>query len=409
MSMYDLTGIVNQANAVVEKGKKNAVAAGINPVAVNTDTATDPWLNDYTVYTDKTGNTYVSSKGSQNEQFIVPPSAKGEKATVTEDINTARSALEAQAGGRAKLESALKAAGYNGDYYANIDNAIRRYSVDTLAAYQDSKGTGVFGDYKAFIKGLASSGGGGSKTRVDQTFTDRAGTDRDINSTMVDLIGRPATKEEKDAYFTALRKAEKSAKTVTTSVADGSGGYKTVVASGNTLSAEDRALIAANIARKTLAGTDVDTFLNSASGSSAATDIAKLQEYASNYGVELSAADALKYVAAGLGQKDYINKQEERIRQTAMVLHPQLKDHFSAGGTYKDIADQYAYRKTKKLGIAVPKSTSDSDINDAIAKGMSLSDFDMAMQAKPEWRKSEEAHKTVNDFINNIAQTWGLG
>ena len=214
---------------------------------------------------------------------------------------------------------------------------------------------------------------------------------------MTDLIGRPSTAQEEEAYYTQLHASEQKAVRTT------SNGTTT----GSELSVNDHVLLAANVAKKSLAGTDVEKLLTS--GSRAATDIATLQEYAASYGVEMSPADALKYVSAGLGQKDYIQKQEERIRQTAIVLHPQLKEHIAAGGTVKDIADQYAYAKSKKLGVAVPVSTADKDVMDAVSKGISVNDFNVQMQAKPEWRKTAEAHNTVDNFINNIAQTWGLG
>jgi hypothetical protein len=406
MAGYDLTGITAQANAIVEKGRENAKAAGINPDIVETSQTQDPYLTDYIVYTDKTGNTYVSGKGTQSENFLIPPSASLPKGGVTDDINAARAALEVASGGRAALEKALNAAGYTSDYYTNINNAIRRYSVDTLQAYQDSKGKGVFPDYKSFINSLPSASGT-KKTRVEQSFTDRAGADRDINSTMMDLIGAPATKEQKDAYYLALNKAEKSAKTTTTSVSDGAGGYKNVLAVGNALSEADRTLIAANVARKSLYGMDVDALL--AIGSKAATDIQELQQYAGKYGISLTAGDALKYIAAGFCQKDYLAKQEERIRQTAITLHPQLKEHFLAGGTYKDIADQFKYAKQKKLGVVIDDANNDKDVTDAIARGTSISDFNRQLQGKAEWRTTPEANDIVDTFINKIAQTWGLG
>jgi hypothetical protein len=406
MANYDLTGITAQANAIVEKGRENAKAAGINPDVVETSQTQDPYLTDYIVYTDKSGNTYVSGKGTQSENFLIPPSPSQPKGGVTDDINTARAAFEAASGGRASLEKALKSARYTGDYYTNINNAIRRYSVDTLQAYQDSKGKGVFPDYKSFINSLPSASGT-KKTRVDQSFTDRAGTDRDINLTMMDLVGRPATKEEKNAYYLALNKAEKTAKVATTSISDGAGGYKNVVAVGNALSDADRTLIAANVARKSLYGMNVDALL--ATGNKAATDIQELQQYAGKYGISLTAGDALKYVAAGFGQKDYLAKQEERIRQTAITLHPQLKEHFLAGGTYKDIADQFKYAKQKKLGVVIDDANNDKDITDAVAKGMSINDFNRSLQSHPDWAKSPEANDIVDGFIDKIAKSWGLG
>jgi len=123
----------------------------------------------------------------------------------------------------------------------------------------------------------------------------------------------------------------------------------------------------------------------------------------------MSAADALKYVATGLGQKDYIAKQQERIRQTAITLNPQLKDHFLAGGTYKDIADQYKVTKQRKLGITITDSLKDKDITDAISRGTSINDFNTQLQGKAEWRKTPEANSIVDGFINKLGEMWGLG
>jgi hypothetical protein len=204
-----------------------------------------------------------------------------------------------------------------------------------------------------------------------------------------------------------LNKAEKSAKTTTTSVSDGAGGYKNVLAVGNALTDADRTLIAANVARKSLSNINVDELLTTSS--KAATDIQELQQYAGKYGISLTAGDALKYVAAGFGQKDYLAKQEERIRQTAITLHPQLREHFLAGGTYKDIADQFKYAKQKKLGVVIDDANNDKDITDAVAKGMSINDFNTSLQAHPDWAKSPEANNIVDGFIDRIAKSWGLG
>ena len=214
---------------------------------------------------------------------------------------------------------------------------------------------------------------------------------------MTDLLGRPSTPQEEEAYYVKLHAAEQKA------VQTVSNGTTT----GNQLATADHVLMAADVAKASLKGTDAEKLLTS--GGRAATDITTLQQYASSYGVQMSAADALKYVASGLGQQDYIKKQEERIRQTSIALHPQLKDHILAGGTVQDIADQYAYAKKQKLGVAVPVSTADKDVMDAVTKGISISDFNTQLQARPEWRKTAEAHNTVDNFINNIAQTWGLG
>ena len=123
----------------------------------------------------------------------------------------------------------------------------------------------------------------------------------------------------------------------------------------------------------------------------------------------MPAAEALKYVVNGVGQKDYLAKQQERLRQLSMTMHPYLKDHIAAGGTVKDVADQYAKRKAAKLGVTVTESIKDPDIMRAVANNMSTADFDIEMQKKPEWRFTSEAKQVADDFANTMLQTWGLG
>ena len=283
----------------------------------------------------------------------------------------------------------------NGQWKNDAKKLINDYSSRFIADAQSVPGA-IATSTLDYLSKTSALGGAGTPTQY-RTITTRGDAKKELDNYLTDLIGRPSTAQEEEAYYTQLHASEQKAVRTT------SNGTTT----GSELSVNDHVLLAANVAKKSLAGTDVEKLLTS--GSRAATDIATLQEYAASYGVDMSAADALKYVAAGIGQQDYIKKQEERIRQTAMVLHPQLKDHFQAGGTYKDIADQYAYAKSKKLGVAVPVSTADKDVADAVARGISINNFNTELQGKAEWRKTPEAHNTVDNFINNIAQTWGLG
>ena len=286
----------------------------------------------------------------------------------------------------------------NGLWYEGVVKFLNEYTQKVVTDKRFSPKANALDD-KAFLTSYSNSLGGGNAT-VSRNLSTRTEAKQILDSYLNDLIGRKASKEEEDAFYKELHGKEYAATRVTkngTSV--GAGG----------LSSTETLLIAANVAKKALVGTDVEQLLSTAKGSTAATDIAKLQEYAAAYGVTLSAPDALKYVAAGLGQKDYLVKQEERIRQTAIVLHPQLKEHLIAGGTVKDIADQFAYTKAKKLGVAVPVSTVDKDVMDAVTRGISTTDFSRELQAKPEWRTSDEAHTMVNDFINTLSKTWGLG
>ena len=283
----------------------------------------------------------------------------------------------------------------NGQWKNDTLKLINDYSGRFIADGQFTPNAVATSTVEFFNK--VSALGGASTSKQYRTITTRGDAKKELDNYLTDLLGRPSTPQEEEAYYVKLHAAEQKA---VQTVSDGT-------TTGNQLATADHVLMAADVAKASLKGTDAEKLLTS--GGRAATDITTLQQYASSYGVQMSAADALKYVASGLGQQDYIKKQEERIRQTSIVLHPQLKDHINAGGTVKDIADQYAYAKSSKLGVAVPVSTADKDVMDAVSKGVSINDFKIQMQSKPEWRKTDEAHTTVADFISNIAQTWGLG
>jgi len=248
-----------------------------------------------------------------------------------------------------------------------------------------------------FLNTQSAFGSGTGASKQYQTITTRGDAKKELDSYLTDLVGRASTPQEESNYYAKLHAAEQKA------VRTESNGTST----GSELAPTDHLLLAADVAKASLKGTDAEKLLTT--GSRAATDIAALQQYAASYGIQMPAAEALKYVAAGIGQTDYIKKQEERIRQTSIVLHPQLKDHILAGGTVSDIADQYAYAKKQKLGVAVPVSTTDKDVMDAVSKGISVSDFNRQLQADPRWRTTDEAHNVAADFANTILTSFGFG
>jgi len=355
------------------------------------------------------GNVYGPAIGTENgaEGVFVPTRIKGELVNefVTGSGSLAVKNFLKEYTGPGEI-AALQKQLLDSDYITESDIAgdtwtggvldmLKAYSRDYVSKFQFEGITDV-PTIDVFMQSKKAGGKtGGPKSY--STITKRGDAKKELDEYMLDLRGTPSTPEEEEAYYKKLRAAEQKA------VYTVGEGFTT----GRQLDEADHILIAVEVAKKSLKGTDVEKLLSS--GGRVANDIANLQEYSANYGIEMSAGDALKYVATGLGQKDYITKQQERIRQTAITLNPQLKDHFLAGGTYKDIADQYKVTKQRKLGITITDSLKDKDITDAISRGTSINDFNTQLQGKAEWRKTPEANSIVDGFINKLGEMWGLG
>ncbi len=247
-----------------------------------------------------------------------------------------------------------------------------------------------------FLKTKRDSRG---ESQTYRSLSTRGDARQQIDEYLTDLTGSGATDEEYEEYYKLLS-AEERRQTMTSR--DG-----TTV--GDVMTDAERFVIAAKVARNRLKKTDVDVLLSSSKGSQVAIDIAALQELAADYGVDMSPADALKQVTLGIGQKNYLEKQQERLRLIAKKMHPGLADHIDAGGTVMDIANVYAKAKFNKLGTLVTDPTKDKTVMRAVSSGKSMSEFEQELQADESWRFTDEARGMASDFINTIGRMWGRG
>ena len=329
----------------------------------------------------KLGNQFVTSSNKAIDLFLKNYQGVGQLDGLKKRLVASGYIKQSELGGTAWLKGVVDMLGaYSGDYLQKIK----------------FEGATDLPDINVFMsKKKVGSGTGTTPYRV---ITTRGDAKKLLNEYLNNLIGEPATPEEETAFYDELNKAESKAVRYT------SAGMTT----GSVLTEADRLTIAAKVARKRLRGTNVDELLNSNIGSTVALDVAAMQKYAARYGIQMTASEALKRVADGIGQENYAAKQQERLKLVAKQLHPKLAAHIDAGGTVEDIADQYAYAKSRKLGIAVPMSTTDADVMNAVNTGMSVSDFNIEMQKKPEWRFTEEARGIADNFTNTMLKTFGL-
>ena len=407
------TNKVDVPFAPVVKTPDNSTFKPTDPTTINANKADGTAPNPYDKYVLNADGTVVAAGTGGTRQYLVtlknPKTGKVEQTpfgTVVDARNAFLKEYYSKPGDIERLKKELRAKNLINDndlaqdlWYKGVDDFIVQYTTHAVSQvkYGEAKDSDPILSYFSTVKNL--NGIGSNTPKVYKNITTRGDAKRELDAYLTDLIGRPSTLQEQEDYYTQLHHAE------STSVQTVSDGTTT----GRLLPDADRMLIAANVAKKALKGTDIDKILASKKGSQVAVDVTNLQKLATDYGVPMNAVEALKYIRAGLGTADTLKKQEERIRQLSMTIHPYLKDHIAAGGTVKDVTDVFALAKTNKLGTVVPDSTKDKDVMDAVAKGMNVNDFNVQLQGKPEWRLTPEAHNVAADFTSTILRSFGFG
>jgi hypothetical protein len=394
-------------NARIKRNQAEGTATVIDDAGTKNDSI-DIGTDKYSEYViDKDGNVQRGEK-----QVILVETKDAQGNIVPKEYNSTASARKAfldqysQPGQLDVLKKQLVASEYvtpaqvkTADWIFGVDDLLNAHTKESIVSVQYG-GAKQPKTIDLFLKEKKAGAGDGGKSKTYYEYSSRGEASRMLDGYFNDLLGFGATPEQEDAFFKEVNAAQAKASRTVTNGRIGVGGF---------LTDADLLLIAAKVAKKAIKNTDLDLLLKSGQGSQVAMDIADLQATANEYGIDMPAAEALKYVVNGVGQKDYLVKQQERLRQLSMTMHPYLKDHIAAGGTVKDVADQYAKRKAAKLGVTVTESIKDPDIMNAVANNMSTAAFDIEMQKKPEWRFTSEAKQVADDFANTMLQTWGLG
>jgi len=302
------------------------------------------------------------------------------------------------------------------DWLFGLDNLIAKYTFDAATKIQIEGAKQVpFSSWFNSAKGGAGTGLPASKAGTfkdtDIILTTAGDAYTEINDYLIDAIGRPATQEEKEAYFKDINEREKKSAVETVTTRDSTGKITKSTRKGAAFTAAERQNSQNAIVIKALEGTDAGALLKSAKGSQVAIQIAALQKAGAEYGQPLTAGEALAFVIAGGTEKDAIQKQTERLRLNALTMYGNLKDHITNGGNVKDIADQYALIKSRKLGIPITDAFNDKDVQMALTRDgglMSTAEFSRQMQANPLWRQTDEARNTAADFANTILKSFGF-
>ena len=435
---YQVQAAINEGNPDKIKSAEAALKAaqdtikGVKPPALGAETVVKEGgleevannrFKNYTINSDGS----VAGPGGTRSYFVGTKNADG-SSTLQEykSVANARDAFltnYSAPGALDKLKQQLRSRNYisasqmkNNDWIRGLDDMLGDYTRDAVSAvkYAGAKQAPLIDAW--FAKASGGSGTGkeskaGTWQDTDLDLTTVGDAYKEINDYMIDAVGRPATQEEKAAYYADINKREKASAVKTVDVRDATGKITKTTRTGDFVTPEERLNSKNAIVIKALENTDAGEILKSAKGSQVAIQIGQLQKAAANYGQPISAGEALKYVIEGGAEKDSILKQTERMRLNSMTMYGNLKDHIRDGGNVKDIADQYALIKSRKLGIPLTDAFNDKDVKAALTKEgglMSTAEFARQMQANPLWRQTEEARDVASDFANTILKSFGF-
>lgn len=298
------------------------------------------------------------------------------------------------------------------DFDKGLRYAINRAGVDALDK-RDISGKLGTPTLDKFLSGSgipSTSTGGGPKTGTERRETTRPDADEEANEFFIANLGRAATKQEKDAYFTALNAAEKKA-VVKRTVTDGN-----VVETGSLLETTDKALILGRIAGDALAGTDLEVLAKSGAG--VAQDINNLKTYANQYGITLSDEQAMGYVADNLKSGKDLQSKKAKIQKLAKIKYSNIADQIDDDTSVMDIASETMYKISSLTGMPLRSISINSEIvQKALAnngKPGVMPDYEVGLlvrtspETKQKWLNSPAAREEAAGYANNILKTFGL-
>lgn len=303
----------------------------------------------------------------------------------------------------------------NQDFNRNLQFALRDYSVSVYDNWK-FKGDTKPKSFLEYLSNGLSSAKPTSKTAYDSVVTTLADASEDADRFFMSYLGRSATKEERNAYYQALRAAEKKAVVSSTTKYDASGNPVSQVRSGSLLDDMDKRMILGKIAGTAIKGSDIDTIIKSGSG--AAQDVNNLVAYAKRYGVNINTKDAMGYVVDNLNTGKDLEANKAKILAIAQSKYTNLSKLINDNVSVEDLARNYTSQKAKLLEMNDEAiDIFDEDVqaalnNDGKEGTMNNNDYIIRLKSNPKtkalWAKTKNAKEEASNYAYDILKSFGL-
>lgn len=287
--------------------------------------------------------------------------------------------------------------------------AATSHSVEQIQKFT-LEGKTSFAPFSSWLTGRVSSGDG-SGPNAQRVITDKLNAGQELNDFVMQMVGRQATPEEKMAYYEKLTGEQKKA-IQKTSV---SGGVQTTT--GDLLDSNDKFRIMADVLTPTLQNTPMEDITKF--GGRVASSIMELRDTAKDYGIELSAKDALGKVlrtfkTGGVLDTGALDGEKTLLKEMSKSFYKNLAVEIDRGIKVSDIAGQFASYKSKILEIPSEGiDVFDKDIQEALHNGngqgvMNFNDFQIKMRQDPRWSKTQNAREEASSYASQILKSFGL-
>lgn len=298
------------------------------------------------------------------------------------------------------------------EWLGSVDTMLAEYTYKTMVSYkyEGVKTPALITSWLPTRAATSTASQAGTSTVPTTSLSTRLETNRDADEFFQDWLTRPATPEEKDAYFAAVNKAETLAVNKRSTTTNAKGEVINVVSEGSFLTDGDRLIIAAQIAKPSLANINIDTLL--AGGGKLAQNINELNAYAASMGLPKDNSYILQ-AATGMLDNDGLTLQKEKIKNEAMLHFKPLAAHIQSGGNIQTAAQVYQKIRSNILGTAetpITDITKDKGLMAAMggASLMNLNDWEKMLFKDPLFAKSPYAHEQGAAYVSTLLKSFGL-
>lgn len=243
---------------------------------------------------------------------------------------------------------------------------------------------------------------GFSQTSTSYNFTTKQQANFSLEQAWLDMFGIAPSAKVKKEFYSLLNKAER--KYASTSKTSGAGGSSTQRNKAYTFSTAD--LLSEFVQKYT-----PSMFKQGNLGETAAKLFDETVTYANNMGVAISPNAILADVTGNILKNRSLSDIKNYYREQAMKMYPDIAKRLQENDqlTIRDLATNYI----NKFAVMFDRdenqvSLTDPDIQDALSKNKSMTDFTTSLKKRSDYGTTNFAKQEASDLASSFKKIWGF-